>query len=171
MQMDAGMDTGDMLLKHEVAILPEDTGGSLHDKLCEIAPKALLTALRQIAEGSSNPRKQDAGEATYAPMITKEMARIDWNKSPAEIVNFIRGYNPFPGAYGEINSPSINTGILKIWRAAVAPSDSVPKGSFVKLCPKEGIFVQVGGGVVKILEVTPAGGKKMTAAEYVRGRL
>jgi methionyl-tRNA formyltransferase len=160
MKMDKGMDTGDMLLKREVPITPCDTGGSLHDKLCEIAPSALLDGLRQIAEGSARFEKQDDSKATYAPMITKEMARIDWSKSPDEIVNLIRGYNPFPGAYGHIDGT-----VLKIWRAAAAPSDTAPV-----LCPKEGIFVQAKDGIVQILELTPAGGKKMTAAEYVRGR-
>ena len=157
MQMDKGMDTGDMLLKSEVEITAADTGGSLHDKLCAIAPEALLAALSKIEKGIARPEKQDSAHATYAPMITKEMARIDFRKTPQDIVNLVRGYNPFPVATAEVEGK-----ILKVWQAAV--SDGEPG-----MCPKDGIFVQAHGGTVQLIEITPQGGKKMPSADYVRG--
>jgi methionyl-tRNA formyltransferase len=165
MQMDAGMDTGDMLLKREIPIKPDDTGGSLHDKLCQIAPEALLTALRQIAKGSAAPQAQNHDEATYAPIITKEMARIDFNKPTRQIIDFIRAYNPHPGAYAEIGGK-----ILKIWNTA-QHSDEIAAnpGDVIKTCPKEGIFIATKDGQLQILELTPPGGKKMPAPDYVKG--
>lgn len=140
MQMDVGMDTGHMLLKSSVPITPRDTGGSLHDKLCQIAPEALLAALDEIAGGTTNPQKQDETQATYAGMITKDMERLDMSKSPQDVVNHIRAYNPFPGTYTEINGKKV-----KIWDAHVVD------------------------GQVEFLELTPPGGKKMPAADYFRG--
>ncbi|MCL2349843.1 MAG: methionyl-tRNA formyltransferase [Defluviitaleaceae bacterium] len=153
MQMDAGMDTGDMLLKQEVVITPEDTGGTLHDKLCYAAPSALLQALDDIAAGKANPEKQDEAQATYAPMISKEMARIDPTKSAQEIVGFVRGYNPFPGAITEAHGK-----ILKVWKAAIRENRSC-----------DGVFIQANDGFVELLEITPQNSKKMTGAEFLRG--
>ncbi|MCL2854731.1 MAG: methionyl-tRNA formyltransferase [Defluviitaleaceae bacterium] len=141
MQMDAGMDTGDMLLKRTVSITNEDTGGSLHDKLCEIAPEALLAALDEIAEERSKPQKQDDSLATHAGMITKDMERLDLSRKPQDVVNHIRAYNPFPGTYTEIDGQKV-----KVWKAHVVD------------------------GQVEFLELTPPGGKKMPAADYFRGR-
>ncbi|MCL2620880.1 MAG: methionyl-tRNA formyltransferase [Defluviitaleaceae bacterium] len=141
MQMDAGMDTGNILLKRNVTITPEDTGGSLHDKLCQIAPEALLTTLDEIANGTTTPQKQDETQATYAGMITKDMERLDMSKTPQDVVNHIRAYNPFPGTYTEIDGKKI-----KIWNAHVA------------------------NGQVEFLELTPPGGRKMSAADYFRGQ-
>jgi len=141
MQMDVGMDTGDMLLKSTVEIAPDDTGGSLHDKLCKIAPEALLTALDGIEAGTIKSQKQDDGQATYAGMITKEMERLDMSRNPQDVVNHIRAYNPFPGTYTEIDGKKV-----KIWNAKVA---------------------EVG---VEFLELTPPGGKKMSAEAYFRGQ-
>ncbi|MCL2235240.1 MAG: methionyl-tRNA formyltransferase [Defluviitaleaceae bacterium] len=141
MQMDAGMDTGDMLLKREVEITQEDTGGNLHDKLCKIAPEALLTALDQIKTATIKSQKQDETQATYAGMITKEMERLDMSRPPQDVVNHIRAYNPFPGTYTEIDGKKV-----KIWNAKVAD------------------------GKVDFLELTPPGGKKMSAEAYFRGQ-
>ena len=160
MQMDVGMDTGDMLLKHEVDITPDDTGGSLYAKLCHIAPIALLEALDKIADGTITHEKQDDTKATYAPIITKEMAEIDWKKSAESIVNLVRGYNPFPGAYAHLFDKKI-----KVWKAAVIDE----KLDSIRLCPKEGIFVPAGDKAVQLLEITPPNGKKMSGADFVRG--
>jgi len=166
MQMDAGMDTGDMLLKSEVEIMPSDTGGDLYEKLCKAAPNALLTVLDQIAKGTTKPEKQDDNQATYAPMISKEMTRIDFTKTTQQIMDFVRGYNPFPVANADINGK-----ILKIWSAKIFDnSENSAIGEIVRTCPKEGIFVQAADGVLNITEITPPNGKKMTAAEYIRGQ-
>jgi methionyl-tRNA formyltransferase len=167
MQMDKGMDTGDMLLKYEIPIDPRDTGGTLHDKLCGIAPGALLEALCLIETGRAMPVPQDNGLVTYAPLITKQMAQIDWRKSPADIVNLIRAYNPTPGAF-----TGLGDGQIKIWQGETAKIDArneVP-GEIMRACTKDGIIVAVAGGAVRITELTPPNGKKMAAADFVRGR-
>ena len=157
MQMDRGVDTGDILHKSEVAITPDDTGGTLHDKLCDIAPKALIDTLVQIAQGEVVPTPQDHAQATHAPMITKEMARINFNHPATQVIDTIRAYNPFPGAFAEIDGK-----VLKVWRAVKA--DGEPK-----FCPKDGIFVAAEDGIIQLLEITPPNGKKMSSADYVRG--
>jgi len=173
-QMDRGVDTGDMILKREVAIGPTDTGGTLHDKLCEIAPEALLAALQLIESGQARPVPQDHALATHAPLITKQMARIDWSKLAADIANLIRAYNPFPGAFAELDGRQI-----KIWRAEVVdpaltaggiePPLRSPAGQIVHVCPKEGIFVAAADATIRIIELTPPNAKKMAAADFVRG--
>ncbi|MDR2183897.1 MAG: methionyl-tRNA formyltransferase [Clostridiales bacterium] len=167
MQMDKGMDTGGMLLKREIAIDAHDTGGTLHDKLCALAPQALLDALELIESGKAYPEAQDNALATYAPLITKQMAKINWCKSPIEIVNLVRAYNPFPGAFTKIGG-----GQVKIWMAKIAdmgPSFGRPAGEIILACPKDGIIVAAAGGAVRITELTPPNSKKMSAADFVRG--
>jgi len=167
MQMDKGMDTGDILLKHIVDIDQEDTGGLLHDKLCQVAPIALLEAIDLIATDSIVPIKQDSELASYAPLITKQMAQIEWNKSPKDVVNQIRAYNPSPGAYTWLDDKQV-----KIWRAVTdetLDTNNRISGKIVGTCPKNGISVAANGGIVRIIELTPSGGKKMSASEFMRG--
>ena len=173
MQMDKGIDTGDMLLKREIAIDPFDIGGTLHNKLCEIAPEALLEALSLIENGNAFPIAQDDGLATYAPLITKQMAQIDWHKSPTDIVNLIRAYNPFPGAFARLGDKQI-----KIWQAEADSSwgiqgqprnDGYVAGKILHACPKDGITAAAAGGAVRITELTPPNGKKVSAADFVKG--
>ena len=167
MQMDKGMDTGDMLLKREVAIEAHDTGGTLHDKLCEVAPAVLLEALDLIKSGKAVPVPQDDGLSSYAPLITKQMAQINWHKSPTDIVNLIRAYNPFPGAFARLGDDNQ----IKVWKAESVNTETGPgmPGQIMLACPKDGIVVAAAGGAVRIVELTPPGGKKMAAADFVRG--
>lgn len=171
-QMDKGMDTGDMILKREIAIDPDDTGGSLHDKLAVLGPQVLLDALRLISDGKAVREPQNNNLATHAPLITKQMAHIDWNKSSVAIVNMIRAYNPFPGAFTKLGDSQI-----KIWQAAIAdskqpkevsPTPNIP-GTILQACPKDGIIVATADGAIRIIELTPPNAKKMYAADYVRG--
>ena len=164
MQMDRGMDTGDMLLKKKVCIESSDTGGSLNDKLCQAAPGVLLEALEQIEAGKIAAVPQDNSQASYAPLITKDMARIRWDNSPACVVNQVRGYNPTPAAFAELGGQ-----LIKIWRVEAVGFAADNPGTVIKACPKDGIFVAVRGGVVRIAELTPAGGKKMASQDFVRG--
>ena len=164
MQMDAGMDTGDMILKRAVPIDSHDTGGILHDKLCEAAPIALLDALGLIENGEARREAQNHTLATYAPLITKQMAHLDWRKSSRDIANLIRAYNPFPGAFVRYGD-----GQIKIWRGEIAGKSGGTPGEIVRVCPKEGIFVAAGDGIVRLTELTPTSGRKMTAADFVRG--
>jgi len=168
MQMDKGMDTGDMILKHTVSINTHDTGGILHDKLCVAAQPALLEALQSIENGTAQREAQNHMLATYAPLITKEMTHLNWHKSPAHIVNLVRAYNPFPGTFTKLNNTQI-----KIWQAEIADhthNGNLTPGEIIRACPKKGIFVAAKDGVIRIVEVTPSGGKKMPAEVFVRGR-
>jgi len=164
MQMDKGMDTGDMLLTRCVAIDKTDTGGSLHDKLCAIAPEALLAALDGIESGRISPMPQNNAEATYAPLITKDMARVNWNMPPDKIVNHIRAYNPLPAAQSRLFGHDV-----KIWLAEEASGPKGNPGDILVACPKDGVIVAATGGAVRIKELTPTGGKKMSAPDFVRG--
>ena len=165
MQMDKGLDTGDMLLKCEVPISDNDTGGTLHDKLCDASSKILTEALEHIENGTIRPEKQDDKAATYAPLITKDMARIDWAQPAVRIVNLVRAYNPFPGAFTVLNDKSV-----KLWQCEIVQSANTDKpGKIIKACPREGIFAAASDGIVRIVALTPPNGKKMAAADFVKG--
>src|SRR5204863_2710303 len=121
MYMDEGLDTGDILLQRDVAILPNETGGSLHDRLAQIAPEALLESLRLIAAGSAPRIRQDNARATYAPKLKREHGQIDWSESAAAIERKIRAYNPWPGAFMKVGDQN-----LKIFSASVVDLTGQP---------------------------------------------
>src|ERR1051325_4943416 len=114
MHMDEGLDTGDVLLQRSVDIAPDDTGGSLHDRLAQIAPEALLEALRRLAAGNATRIPQDNARATHAPKLKREHGQIDWSESAEAIERKIRAYNPWPGAFMKVSSQN-----LKIFSASV----------------------------------------------------
>ena len=118
MQMDEGLDTGDMLLTEEVVLDPQETGGSLFDKLSEVGAGLLLKTLDELEAGNVHPQKQPSESTTaYAAMLTKKMGEIDWTQSAVQIERLVRGLNPWPSAYTHLGQKT-----LKIWRAAVHPS-------------------------------------------------
>lgn len=119
MQMEKGLDTGDMLLKVEIDIDPKETGESLHDKLMEAGARLIVEALPKLERGELVPKKQDDSLSSYAPRLTKAMGLIDWNKEAAEIERLIRGLNSWPSAYTYYNGKT-----LKIWEADVIPVDN-----------------------------------------------
>lgn len=166
MYMDAGMDTGDMILKSEVAIEKNDTYGTLYEKLKKIGGKLIVETLEKIADGMALREKQSE-DFTIAPMIEKEMGNIDWNKSAVEIRNLIRGLNPVPGAYTNLDDKR-----MKIWMAEVMPdiigNEAVP-GMIIKADEKEGFLVVTGDGILKITELQMPNSKKMKAEDYFRG--
>ena len=102
MYMDEGLDTGDILLQRRIEIQPKETGGSLHDRLAQIAPEALLEALRLLAAGDAPRIPQDNAQATYAPKLKREHGQIDWSESAEVIERKIRAFNPWPGAFTEL---------------------------------------------------------------------
>ena len=155
MQMDEGLDTGDILLKSETPISPDDTAATLHDKLCEIAPKALLDTLELIARGETKPIIQNNDLASYAPLIKKGDAEINWSQTTAQILNHIRAYNPFPVAFTEINGTR-----LKVFSAE---SCDAPQ--------KNGITLPTADGFIKLNIIQAPNGKKMPSEDYMRGRL
>ena len=160
MWMDAGLDTGDILLAKPCALGPEETAGSLHDKIAEVAPAALAEALALIKEGRAPRLPQDSALATYAPKLDRRLGRIDWSKSAEEIERTIRGLYPWPGCTAIVELEGGKRLDLKIHRAAM--SMEAPDPSVLR-------FPCAGGGVVQLLEVQPAGGRRMSAGDFVRG--
>ncbi|MDR3564852.1 MAG: methionyl-tRNA formyltransferase [Negativicutes bacterium] len=165
MFMDSGMDTGDMILKVETSIGPDETSGQLHDRLKLLGADVLAQTLELAASGSLSRTPQDNTAATYAPLLNRETERIDWN-NPAPIVhNLVRGLNPWPGAYclhGDKN--------LKIWRTEFR-STSLPAQTpgRVSAIGGDNVIVATANGTVELCEVQPENRRRMAAGEYARG--
>jgi methionyl-tRNA formyltransferase len=167
MQMDVGLDTGDMLLKVVCPILGIDTGGSLHDRLLAIGAPALLEALDQIQMGTVNLEKQDDSQSNYAPKLSKEEAALNWNLSAIELERKVRAFNPFPVAY--IKPQGSVDGHIRVWAAsATVTLVSAPIGSISQIT-NEGLWVACKEGQL-ILEVLQLPGKKaLSVTELLRG--
>ncbi|MCB8746059.1 methionyl-tRNA formyltransferase [Rhodoferax sp. U2-2l] len=166
MQMDAGLDTGDMLLKQAVPILDTDTTGSLHDQLADLGADLMVQALAQLQQGALRPVPQPTEGVTYAAKVDKAEASIDWSQSAQTITRRVRAFNPFPAA-----STVLNGEPLKVWSARVgaqvAPPDQVG-GHIVSVTP-EGIGVVAMDSVVLITELQRPGGKRLAVADFLRG--
>ena len=171
MYMDVGMDTGDMILKEEVQIGEDETTGELWDRLKTIGGKLLVETLKQIEKGTA-PREKQGEDFTVAPMLSKDMAKIDWNKSAKEIKNLVRGLNPIMGAYTFLNDKKI-----KFWKVKVAGEDEIyaenlgflTNGTVIVSDPKDGIFIKCKKGILKVLEIQGENAKKMAIQDYLRG--
>ena len=166
MQMDEGLDTGDMLLTEEVVLDSQETGGSLFDKLSEVGAGLLLKTLDELEAGNIHPQKQPSESTTaYAAMFTKKMGEIDWTQSAVQIERLVRGLNPWPSAYTHLGQKT-----LKIWRAAVHPlSEQKKEPGTVILMDKKHFGVQTGDGMLEILELQLEGKKRMDADAFLRG--
>lgn len=154
MQMDEGLDTGDMLLEARCDITAQDTGGSLHDKLANIGVPALNNALQQIAEQTITATKQDNEHSCYAPKISKQELAIDWQQPAAVIERKIRAFNPFPIAYTSLNGDRI-----KIWQASL--SEKGGKAGQIIHADKKSIVVACGEGSLKLQIIQLPGGKAL----------
>src|SRR6188472_3691817 len=161
MYMDEGLDTGDILLQRSVEILPNDTGESLHDRLAQIAPEALLESLRLLASGNAPRIPQDNARATYAPKLKREHGLIDWSESAEAIERRIRAYNPWPGVFMKLDRQN-----LKIFSASVVDLTGQP-GEVLR--SDEDLIVATGKGALSLAEVQLEGKRRMTAAEFLRG--
>lgn len=165
MQMNEGLDTGDILHQTHCAIDPEDTAQTLHDRLAAIGPLALLETLEQVEKNSLKPIKQSNLDATYAPKIKKSDAKIDWKKSAIELARQVRAFNPWPVSYSEFNGK-----LLRIWNAIPLDekTDQLP-GSVVRFA-KTGIDVSTGDGILRLLQIQFPSGKVLSAEEFYNGR-
>ncbi|MGB8427043.1 MAG: methionyl-tRNA formyltransferase [Desulfobacterales bacterium] len=165
MLMDAGMDTGDILLTATEPIAPEDTAASLHDRLAVLGARVLDDTLEQLADGRLTPRPQLHARATLAPILKKEDGRIDWHRPAERIYDRIRGLTPWPGAFTFYDGKR-----LKIYKATALPSSGPPAapGTIVPGFPDE-LRVATGKGVICLLEVQGESGNRQTAEEYLRG--
>lgn len=163
MLMDEGMDTGDMILREELPIGDDETAGALHDRLSLLGAETLIKTLKLIESGFFPREKQDSSQATYAPMIDKGLGEVNWRDDADKIRNLIRGLTPWPGAYTFLNGERI-----KLWTARLAEGTGSEAG-VVKNIDKEGLLVGTGKGYIRISELQPESGRRMTADEYVRG--
>ena len=161
MYMDEGLDTGDILLQRSVEILPKDTGGSLHDRLAQIVPEALLESLRLLSAGNAPRIAQDNARATYAPKLKREHGLIDWSESAEAIERKIRAYNPWPGAFMKVDRQN-----LKVFFASVVDLNGQP-GEVLR--SDEDLVVATGKDALSLAEVQLEGKRRMTAAEFLRG--
>ncbi|KMV71157.1 methionyl-tRNA formyltransferase [bacteria symbiont BFo2 of Frankliniella occidentalis] len=165
MQMDVGLDTGDMLLKVSCPILPQDTSASLYDKLAELGPQALLESLHQLSQNTLVPEKQDDSLATYAHKLSKEEARIDWNLPAITLERCVRAFNPWPFSYFVISDQNI-----KVWRAsAIASDEKIIPGTIISAA-KSGIQVATGEGILNLEIMQPAGKKPMSTQDLLNSR-
>ncbi|OPY57196.1 MAG: Methionyl-tRNA formyltransferase [Pelotomaculum sp. PtaU1.Bin035] len=164
MFINEGLDTGDMIIREVVPIYEEDSVGSVHDRLALVGARLLIETLDLIRQGRA-PRTPQAGEFTYAPMITGANELIRWDKPARDIFNHIRGMDPWPGARTYLGDK-----ILKIWRAAVI-EEEVPQAEPGRVFEtgRDGISVGTGNGLLMITELQLQGGKRMSAADFLRG--
>lgn len=165
MLMDAGLDTGPILVQRDVQIDPDEDAGSLSARLAEIGAQMVLEALKNLDSGTAVPRPQDDAQATYASLIGPEDAEIDWSAPAEQIVNLVRALSAKPGAHTRAKGHA-----LKVWRArceSVAGTRAEPRT--VVAMSEDGIVVAAGEGCVKLLEVQAEGRKRMSAAEFARG--
>ncbi len=164
MLMDEGIDTGDMLEKMEVPIAPDETGGSLHDKLSRAGAELIRSTLRRLEAGTLVPEPQTEEGTCYARMLTKTMGDIDWNMDAAAIERLIRGLNPWPSAYTHLDGRT-----LKIWKAQVREGN--PEGVCGQIVEtgRDSISVKTGNGVLVLQEVQLEGKKRMDAGAFLRG--
>ena len=164
MQMDKGLDTGDMLYKKEYVIEPTDTAKDLRDKLIVLGAQALIEVLPEIEKGTVKRQKQNDAQATHAPKIKKEDAEIDWKKSADEISRMVRAYNPWPVAFTYYKDE-----LIKIWEAESIIDTLVGHPGQVLNCGKDGIDVAAGVGLLRIKKLQLAGKKILSAQEFLNG--
>lgn len=164
MFMDAGLDTGDMLLKAEFPIGEDTTLEEVHDGLMGMGAKVLMDTLEKLSDGTLT-RTPQPEESNYAPMLTKTTGQIDWSKSAQEVHNLVRGLNSWPGAYTSLDGAK-----YKIWRTRRTGERTTSlAGTVVRADKKTGLFVAAGDEVLEILELQAPGKKKMGAADYLNG--
>jgi methionyl-tRNA formyltransferase len=167
MYMNEGLDTGDILLHHKIDISAAETGGSLHDRLAQIAPEALLRALHLLSSGAAPRIPQDHAQATIAPKLKREDGRIDWS-IPAEMIERkIRAFNPWPGAFTEIATKSDKAQKLKIFSGSLVDQSGAPR----EIISTDGrsLIVAAGRRALSLQEVQLEGKQRMSAGDFLRG--
>ena len=165
MQMETGLDTGPMLLAKSLDIAPNDTTGTLHDRLAELGGQLIVAALQRAGHGALTATPQPAEGVNYAHKIDKSEAVIDWDQDANLVARRIRAFNPAPGAVSWLHGESV-----KLWLAMAAPlaTSSAPPGTVIDASP-DGITVACGTGAVVLGELQRAGGKRLTAARFLQG--
>ena len=164
MQMNAGLDTGDILQLTSCSITDKDSGGDLHDRLAEIGATAILETLKDLDGDKLKPTVQDDSLATYAHKLDKKEAIINWQSSAADIERLIRAFNPWPVAFTYLNDKT-----LRIWQAqALVESSELEAGTVIN-CDKKGVDISCGEGTLRLLKLQPSGSKAMDVASFMNG--
>ncbi|HZW13689.1 MAG TPA: methionyl-tRNA formyltransferase [Noviherbaspirillum sp.] len=165
MQMEEGLDTGPMLSMERLPIEADDTTGSLHDKLAELGGRMIVDALRKLENGTLTAVPQPGAGVTYAAKIAKEEAALDFSQPAEVLLRKIRAFNPFPGATGLVNDVPV-----KLWRAElVQQATSAAPGEVLAANAQDAVLVACGQGVLRIRELQKPGGKRLPAAEFLKG--
>lgn len=164
MQMDVGLDTGDMLYKLACPVTAEDTSATLYNKLAQLGPQGLLDTLTQLADGRAHPEKQDEALANYAEKLSKEEARLNWQLPAMQLERCIRAFNPWPMSFFNIDDQPI-----KVWQASVLPHADKQPGEIIQ-ADKQGIQIATAEGVLNLLQLQPAGKKPMSAQDLLNSR-
>ncbi len=164
MQMDVGLDTGDMLHKLSCPITAEDTSASLYEKLAQLGPQGMLLTLDLLASGNAKPEVQDEALVSYAEKLSKEEARLDWSLSAAKLERCIRAFNPWPMSFFMIEEQPV-----KVWQATVLPHQNKQPGEIVH-ADKQGIQIATADGVLNLVSLQPAGKKAMSAQDLLNSR-
>ncbi|MCO6553136.1 MAG: methionyl-tRNA formyltransferase [Gilliamella sp.] len=165
MQMDAGLDTGDMLYKLTCPIEQTDTSASLYEKLAKLGPQALLDTLALLTEQKIQPEKQDPSQATYAEKLSKQEAKLDWNLPAVQLERCVRAFNPWPVSYFEVNGEPV-----KVWQAHVVKMDSKQPAGTILQANKNGICIATSNGALNMTLLQPAGKKPMSAQDLLNSR-
>ena len=166
MYMDTGMDTGDMILKEKIEIGEDDTTGEIWERLSKIGANLLVKTLKQIEDGTA-PRIPQGTDFSVAPMLDKEMSKIDWkNKSAKQIKNLVRGLNPIMGTYSYLDGKKI-----KFWRVDILQdvNSNIENGTVIKADSKEGLYIKAKEGIIKVIEIQGENAKKMNIQDFLRG--
>jgi len=162
MLMDEGMDTGPVLLQEEIGIRPDDTAGSLSDRLSHLGAHLIMKTLEELGKENVKPVPQ-SGESSYAPMMKKTDGLIDWTKSASELSNFIRGMNPWPGAYTFLEGERIKI-------IGIKTLDEAGEAGTIEKVSKDELVIGTGKGSISVLEIQPPGKKAMSVRSYLQGK-
>ncbi|HZL13770.1 MAG TPA: methionyl-tRNA formyltransferase, partial [Verrucomicrobiae bacterium] len=167
MKMDAGLDTGEILSQARTPILPEDNSQTLHDRLAQLGAELLAGIIQDFVAGKISPQPQKNSEASYTTKIKKEDGKIDWSEPAQKILNRLRAFTPWPGAFiflkTELKSP-----LLKIWRAEIVEQSNGLAGTILS-ADKNGIVIACGKNALRILELQREGGRRLTAQKFLAG--
>jgi methionyl-tRNA formyltransferase len=164
MQMNEGLDTGDILLKLSTPINSDDTGGSVHDRLAELGGEAIIAALELLEKGRLDPQKQDDGLANYAKKLQKQESKIDWSRSAVQIDRQVRAFYPWPGS-----QTSLNEKVIRIHKTEILDPDATGNAGEILAYSKEGLDIQCGKGRLRVVQCQLPGSRTMATTDLFNG--